>query len=161
MTQSKYKIEINWSDEDGVYVARVPELSGVITHGKDIVEAVKMADEAIELHLESLAAYNEEIPEPASLQNLSGKFQLRMNKELHVNATIRQHELGLKSLNEYFNCLIEEDIQGDRPQGKVLQWHGKKLTPAEAKLKRRITKNPQMIKKSSSRQAPLKKKNKK
>jgi predicted RNase H-like HicB family nuclease len=54
----QYKAEIRWSDEDQVFVARAPELDGVVTDGKTLIEAAKHLEEAIELHLESLRGPN-------------------------------------------------------------------------------------------------------
>ena len=48
-----YNVDIRWSDEDQVFIARVPELAGVVTHGDSVVEAAKMAEEAIALYLKS------------------------------------------------------------------------------------------------------------
>ena len=40
-------------DEDGIYVARVPEISGCYTQAKNIEELMKRIREAIEVCLES------------------------------------------------------------------------------------------------------------
>jgi predicted RNase H-like HicB family nuclease len=60
----KYKVDVKWSDEDEVYVARVPKLDGVVTHGSTVVEASERAEAAIKLHLESLKKHNQPIPKP-------------------------------------------------------------------------------------------------
>ncbi|HZW55661.1 MAG TPA: type II toxin-antitoxin system HicB family antitoxin [Nitrososphaerales archaeon] len=41
-------------DEDGVYVARVPELPGCVSDGRRREEALKNVKEAIEAYLETL-----------------------------------------------------------------------------------------------------------
>jgi predicted HicB family RNase H-like nuclease len=87
----------------------VPELVGVVTHGESVVQAAKMAEEAIDLYLKSLAKHNEKAPEPIALKKLSGNFPVRVAKETHESAVIRQHEIGAKSLNEYIKVLIERD----------------------------------------------------
>jgi predicted RNase H-like HicB family nuclease len=38
---SRYEIVIQWSDEDHVYIARVPKLPGAVTHGDSPVEAAE------------------------------------------------------------------------------------------------------------------------
>ena len=48
----QFKVLIE-QDEDGVYVASVPELPGCYTQGKTLEEARKRVKEAIELVLES------------------------------------------------------------------------------------------------------------
>lgn len=56
-----YRIILKREPEGG-YTVLVPSLPGCVTYGKTIEEAIKMAQEAIELYIESLKAHNEEIP---------------------------------------------------------------------------------------------------
>lgn len=77
-----FKVDIRWDDEDKVFVARVPELDGVMTHGKNVAEAARMAEEAIDLHLESLEAHDDPIPEPLSLKGLKRKSTRTSSKKL-------------------------------------------------------------------------------
>jgi predicted RNase H-like HicB family nuclease len=49
-------------DEDGGFTVIVPALPGCVSHGKTVPAATKNAREAIELHLENLAAHKEPIP---------------------------------------------------------------------------------------------------
>ena len=110
----QYKVDIRWSDEDQAWIARVPELDGVLTHGDTVVEAAEMAEEAISLHLESLKAHKIQPPEPAALKKLSGNYPLRMGKERHMDVVIRASQLGM-SLNEYLTWLIDrEDERGSK-----------------------------------------------
>ena len=51
-------------DEDGVYVAKVPELPGCISQGRTRKEALENVKEAIEAYLESLKKHGEPIPSP-------------------------------------------------------------------------------------------------
>lgn len=51
-------------DEDGVYVAKVPELPGCISQGRTRKEAIENVKEAIEAYLESLKKHKEPIPPP-------------------------------------------------------------------------------------------------
>jgi antitoxin HicB len=50
-------------DEDGVYTVTVPALPGVVTQGATLEEAVSMARDAIQLHLEGLAHDGLPIPQ--------------------------------------------------------------------------------------------------
>nr|MBC8205458.1 type II toxin-antitoxin system HicB family antitoxin [FCB group bacterium] len=61
MKTPSYKIHLRKEPEGG-YTVIVPSLSGCITYGKDIDEALKMAKEAIELYIEGLKDLGEEIP---------------------------------------------------------------------------------------------------
>lgn len=47
---------------EGYYTVAVPSLPGVITQGKNKKEALKMAEEAISLHIEDMLEQNETIP---------------------------------------------------------------------------------------------------
>jgi predicted RNase H-like HicB family nuclease len=51
-------------DEDGVFVAEVPSLSGCISQGATRDEALRNIREAITGYLESLKAHNEPVPPP-------------------------------------------------------------------------------------------------
>lgn len=59
----KYRVLIE-QDEDGVFVAEVPSLSGCISQGQTRVEATENIREAIALYLDSLTAHNEPVPPP-------------------------------------------------------------------------------------------------
>ena len=60
---NRYEIII-WSDEDGAFVADVPELPGCMAHGLSHAEALANAEEAIELWLESARESGRAIPQP-------------------------------------------------------------------------------------------------
>jgi predicted RNase H-like HicB family nuclease len=57
----KFRVLIE-QDEDGVFVATVPSLPGCVTQGESRAEALKNAQEAIEVYLESLRAHGDPIP---------------------------------------------------------------------------------------------------
>ena len=50
-------------EEDGGYCVHVPALRGCHTEGDDLPEALRMAVEAIECHLECLQVHGEPIPQ--------------------------------------------------------------------------------------------------
>lgn len=49
-------------EREGGYTVIVPTLPGCVTFGETVNEAIEMAQEAIELYIESLKAHGEEIP---------------------------------------------------------------------------------------------------
>lgn len=51
------------TEPEGGFTVLVPALPGCITYGKNIQEAKKMAEEAITLYLEDMAAEGEELPQ--------------------------------------------------------------------------------------------------
>jgi len=60
----RYETIIYWSNEDQVFVAEVPELSGCVAHGTTQEEALANAKEAIQLWLDTAKEYGDPIPEP-------------------------------------------------------------------------------------------------
>jgi predicted RNase H-like HicB family nuclease len=67
MEAKHYSMLIQWSKEDQAYIVTVPELPGCKTHGDTYEEAVKNAQEVIELWLETARDLGWSIPEPREL----------------------------------------------------------------------------------------------
>src|SRR3712207_5128780 len=59
-----YAIIIYWSDEDQLYIAEVPELSGCITHGETQSAALANATEAIQLWIDTAKEFGNSVPNP-------------------------------------------------------------------------------------------------
>ncbi len=63
MRKPRRTYQINLIPEaEGGYTVIVPALPGCVSYGASVEEAVQNAREAIELHLENLAAHREPIP---------------------------------------------------------------------------------------------------
>jgi predicted RNase H-like HicB family nuclease len=60
----KYEVIIYWSQEDGVFVAEVPELIGCMAHGPSPSEALSNCHDAIDLWLDTAKEFSRPIPEP-------------------------------------------------------------------------------------------------
>jgi predicted RNase H-like HicB family nuclease len=60
----KYEIIIYWSNEDGVFVAEVPELPGCMAHGNTAEAALTNAHDAIQLWIDTAREFGDPIPEP-------------------------------------------------------------------------------------------------
>ncbi len=60
----KYEMIIYWSDEDQLYIAEVPELSGCMADGKTYEEAVKNAEKIIKEWIETAKELGRPIPQP-------------------------------------------------------------------------------------------------
>ena len=63
MNPAHYSMNIQWDEEDNIYIISVPELK-VKTHGKTYEEAIKNALEVIELWLEVATQDGRPIPAP-------------------------------------------------------------------------------------------------
>jgi len=61
---NKYEVIIYWSEEDGAFVADVPELPGCAAHGATQEAALVSAQEAIGLWLDTAKEFGDPIPEP-------------------------------------------------------------------------------------------------
>ncbi len=61
---SKYEIIIYWSEEDGVFIAEVPELAGCLADGATYQEALANAEIIIGEWLETARDLGRQIPEP-------------------------------------------------------------------------------------------------
>jgi predicted RNase H-like HicB family nuclease len=49
----KYEMILRWSEEDAAYLAEVPALPGCVAHGDTYAAAVKHAQEAIQLWIDT------------------------------------------------------------------------------------------------------------
>lgn len=63
MSQRHYTIILHPDTEEGGYTVTVPALPGCVTQGETLEEAISMAKDAIRLHIESLIADGELVPE--------------------------------------------------------------------------------------------------
>ena len=66
-------------EDDGIHVT-FPDLPGCITFGKDEDEAIRMAREAVSLHMYGMEQDAEDIPEPSSLKALARDEELEDNE---------------------------------------------------------------------------------
>ena len=62
--ESKYEIIIYWSEEDGLFLADVPELPGCMADGKTYQEALGNAEIIISEWIETATKLGRTIPKP-------------------------------------------------------------------------------------------------
>jgi len=60
----KYETIIYWSDEDQAFVVDVPQLPGCMAHGNTQEEALKNANAAIQLWIDTAREFGDPVPEP-------------------------------------------------------------------------------------------------
>jgi predicted RNase H-like HicB family nuclease len=70
MERLKYEIDIFWSEEDGGYIANVPELKYCSAWGETYEEALREVRVAMGLHLDTLREDGRRVPEPKVRQRL-------------------------------------------------------------------------------------------
>jgi predicted RNase H-like HicB family nuclease len=61
---TKYEIIMYWSDEDGAFIAEVPELPGCAADGATRQEALTNAEAVIQEWIETAQGLGRPIPEP-------------------------------------------------------------------------------------------------
>jgi len=59
----KYEVVIYWSDEDGAFIAQVPELPGCMAHGVTQEAALGNAQDAIRLRIDTAKEFGDPITE--------------------------------------------------------------------------------------------------
>jgi len=105
----RYLKIVEWSDEDNCYIGSIPVFLGPCCHGNNEQEVYKqlckILDEWIEIHESDQIP----LPEETTNKNFSGKFVLRVNKELHKLLSIKALQSNL-SLNQLCENLLKNSI---------------------------------------------------
>ena len=60
----RYEIVLYWSDDDGAYIAEVPELPGCMSDGETHAEAAVNAEDAMRAWIETARELGREVPVP-------------------------------------------------------------------------------------------------
>ena len=60
----RYSLLVQWSAEDGKWIATAPEFGGIATHGASPTEAVEMGAEMVATALAGKRAAGEPVPAP-------------------------------------------------------------------------------------------------
>lgn len=60
----KYEIIIYWSEEDGAFIAQVPELPGCMAHGESHEAALAGVRDAMDLWIKTAREFGDPLPEP-------------------------------------------------------------------------------------------------
>ena len=107
----RYLRVVEWSNEDDCYVGSIPGWIGKCCHGDDeekvYHQLTQILDEWIEIYKK------DKLPLPSDLLNreFSGKFQLRIDKELHKLLAIRAKQKN-ESLNSLCIDIFKEKLVG-------------------------------------------------
>ncbi len=64
MAGLKYEIIIYWSEQDGHYIAEVPELPGCMADGETLEDTLSMIQEVMHLWIETAKEDGDRVPEP-------------------------------------------------------------------------------------------------
>lgn len=96
----RFSYRAEWSEEDGVFIARALEMPSILAHAETPEDAIKEVKIPLEMALESMLENGESLPEPIALLKFKGKFLVRTTPEMHKEITIRAAESGV-SVNHY------------------------------------------------------------
>lgn len=118
MEHLKYEIDIFWSQEDGGYIANVPELKYCSAFGETYEEALREVQVAIDLHLEVLKEAGRPIPEPrehsdvyvqhGQINEAAEKFADAVKESYRAVAdrTVAAQDLNVELTQQFFNGVI-------------------------------------------------------
>jgi len=107
MKPFRYRIVVEWSDEDGAFIARVPALPGCAAHGGTADDAAREARHAAEAILRVLLEDGDKPPPEDSVANYSGQTRLRLPRSLHGQLSRLATAEGV-SLNQVMVTLLAE-----------------------------------------------------
>ena len=102
-----YERKVFYSKEDKGWIAVIPELAGCSAFGKSPDKALEELEIAKDLWLEAARKDKRHIPEPLAERDLTGKFVVRLPKELHHTLVIQAKEQGV-SLNQFMLYIMAQ-----------------------------------------------------
>ncbi len=108
-TSAQYLKIVEWSDEDQCYVGRCPELMLGGVHGKNEQKVFAELCAVIGEWIAISERDGDELPPGMAGKRYSGKFNLRLGKELHERLAIEAVKEG-KSLNAFCAETLENEI---------------------------------------------------
>ena len=94
-----YRLEV-YRDDDGSWVAEVPELPGCVAASTDPQELLALAEDSIAAWIEAAIDDGRPIPAPEARDEYSGRFVLRVPKGIHrrLAAQARRERVSLNTL---------------------------------------------------------------
>jgi antitoxin HicB len=120
----RYRILVEWSDEDQAFIARVPALPGCMAHGPTAEKAAHEAEVAAGLMLDVLKEDGQEPPPVDAVADYSGQLRLRLPKSLHETVSQLATAEGV-SINTLMLSLIAEGCGRREAQGAGAQKAGR------------------------------------
>jgi len=102
----KYLKIVEWSEEDGCYVGTCPGLIYGGVHGEDEAEVYRELCQAVAEAVELYHVDGKPLPSATANREYSGRFLLRVDRELHRELAIRALRAG-ESLNNYCQKVLK------------------------------------------------------
>jgi len=110
-------------EESGTFMARLVEFPGCLAQGDSPTDAYERLEAAAESWIEAALEMRQEIPQPGSGSEFSGRFALRLPRSLHRQVA-ELAELDGTSLNQFIVSTLAEKAGGaNLYHGLVRQLH--------------------------------------
>ena len=101
----RYTYRVTWSEEDQEYVGLCTEFPSLSWLEQTQIKALTGIQNLVLETIKDMQNENEEIPEPFSTRDYSGKVLLRITPETHRLLVIQAAESGV-SLNRYISSRL-------------------------------------------------------
>lgn len=111
----RYLKIVEWSEEDGCYVGRCPGLMFGGVHGPDEAKVYRELCQVVEECIKIQEEDGDPLPEPTAGKDYSGRFVVRVGKDLHKALALDALRTG-RSLNSY--CVDVLQQRGIRASGR-------------------------------------------
>lgn len=113
-----YSAHIQWSEEDGEFVATTPEFPGLSALGPTADTAMASLTETIDAAVAALRADGEPIPAPRPIPVYSGQFRVRVPRSLH-HALVTAAEREGVSLNTFITATLAREVATPRTSSRL------------------------------------------
>jgi predicted HicB family RNase H-like nuclease len=106
----RYLKIVEWSEEDSCYVGTCPGFIHGGVHGQDEAKVYRELCQVVEEAVELYEADGKPLPPATANRSYSGRFVLRVGKDLHRALAIRALKAG-ESLNSFCQHVLEKVAQ--------------------------------------------------
>ncbi len=107
--KDQYLKIVEWSDEDQCYIGSIPGWIGKCCHGDNEEDVYRQLCRILEEWIEIYEADNMPLPSSISGKKYSGKFQLRVDSDLHKALAIKALQEN-ESLNRFCGKILRNTI---------------------------------------------------
>ena len=128
-----YRVTVSWSAEDGMYVARIPKLEGILgLDERDPAQAIRQAVERGWEALAVLADHQHPLPEPdEGSKKFSGQFYVRLLPEIHASLREWAEEEGVS-----MNALVSHILTAATTRRAVFPYQSRVAKPQQRRRPR-------------------------
>ncbi|MBA3614122.1 MAG: toxin-antitoxin system HicB family antitoxin [Nitrospirales bacterium] len=123
---------VEWSEEDQCYVGTCPGLMLGGIHGDDEAKVYKELCQAVEEWIEIYQEDREPLPASTAGKEYSGKFVVRVGRDLHKALAIDALRQG-ESLNAYCVNKLREERSPNRGNKGMMRSSRRARTPSSSK----------------------------